>query len=522
MLSTFDKYLLKQFMVPFIGAFIISMFVLMMQFLWLYIDDMIGKGLSIWVILELLSYLLVTLFQWSCALAVLIASVMVFGGLAETYELSSMKSAGVSLLRIMRPLLIFVSLLVLLSIFIGGYVVPKAQLKVKSRLYDIRTSKATLNLEKQVFNSDFRGYSIRINDKSEDGRTIYGVMMYRQNGDNQTQMQLIQAEKGEMYFTKDKKFFVMKLYNGTQTEELASPQGALFPAPLIRSNFSVYKKIFDLSEFDINKTDEKLFQSQLIVMTVFEINNSLDSLNRHNAAIQKNILSDVQRTTDGVFRQYIPPVTIPQDSTSITRNKTSLKAIEAKENPLRERLRAAYNKASRPSVDSGHLISGDGFEKDTKSISNDLALIMPREEFQNIVNEALFKTQDIKGRAEFLLKSSADIQKNIVEQRMEFHKKFTFSVISLVFLLIGAPMGSFVRKGGFGYPLLVAIIYFMIFIILTMTFQELGELGHVHEVIGAWAPVLILLPIGIFLLSLSQKDIGFKDYMKHLLPFLYK
>ena len=252
-------------------------------------------------------------------------------------------------------------------------------------------------------------------------------------------------------------------------------------------------------------------------MTVFEINNSLDSLNRHNAAIQKNILSDVQRTTDGVFRQYIPPVTIPQDSTSITRNKTSLKAIEAKENPLRERLRAAYNKASRPSVDSGHLISGDGFEKDTKSISNDLALIMPREEFQNIVNEALFKTQDIKGRAEFLLKSSADIKKNIVEQ-----KKFTFSVISLVFLLIGAPMGSFVRKGGFGYPLLVAIIYFMIFIILTMTFQELGELGHVHEVIGAWAPVLILLPIGIFLLSLSQKDIGFKDYMKHLLPFLYK
>ncbi|MBL0295008.1 MAG: LptF/LptG family permease [Saprospiraceae bacterium] len=522
MLSTFDKYLLKQFMVPFIGAFIISMFVLMMQFLWLYIDDMIGKGLSIWVILELLSYLLVTLFQWSCALAVLIASVMVFGGLAETYELSSMKSAGVSLLRIMRPLLIFVSLLVLLSIFIGGYVVPKAQLKVKSRLYDIRTSKATLNLEKQVFNSDFRGYSIRINDKSEDGRTIYGVMMYRQNGDNQTQMQLIQAEKGEMYFTKDKKVFVMKLYNGTQTEELASPQGALFPAPLIRSNFSVYKKIFDLSEFDINKTDEKLFQSQLIVMTVFEINNSLDSLNRHNAALQKNIISDVHRTTDGVFKQFIPPFVPPRDSVSIIRNKASLKANAVQENSLRERLNAAYSKAAKTGVDSANLIGEDYTRDTTKSIANNMVQIMSREEFHNIINEALFKTQDIKGRAEFLLNSTVNIKKNIVEQRMEFHKKFTFSVITLVFLLIGAPMGSFVRKGGFGYPLLVAIIYFMIFIILTMTFQELGELGHVNEVVAAWAPVLILLPVGLFLLSLSQKDIGFKDYMKHLLPFLYK
>ena len=214
-----DKLLLRSFVGPFIVTFGIALFVLLMQILWLYLDDIAGKGLSFFLIMELLAYKCVGLVPLALPLALLISSVMVLGNLAEHYELSSFKSAGVSLLRVMRPLIVIGMLCAGISYACSDYVIPAANLQFGSRMYDIQQKKPTLNMEPGVFNEDFSQFTIRLGGRDDNGRDIDDVLIYDQTKANLGELSEIMADNGEMFAADDGKFFVMRLYDGHQYVE---------------------------------------------------------------------------------------------------------------------------------------------------------------------------------------------------------------------------------------------------------------------------------------------------------------
>jgi lipopolysaccharide export system permease protein len=218
--------LIKAFFPPFFVAFGIALFVLVMQFLWVYIDEIMGKGLNLLDITELIFYLSMTMVPMALPIGVLISSVMVMGNLAERYELSSFKSAGVGLVRVMRPLVFSVGTITLLSIFVSERVIPWANLKFYSRFYDIRKSKPTLTFQEGIFNDEFEDYTMRIGKKGKDGKSLENVMIYSNKRYNTNQINQSQSQKGEMFTTVDGQFIVMNLFDGTQFQETVSSSNA--------------------------------------------------------------------------------------------------------------------------------------------------------------------------------------------------------------------------------------------------------------------------------------------------------
>ena len=210
-----DMMLVKGFIPTFILSFLIAMFVLVMQTLWLYIDDIIGTGAGFWIIVEFLLYLSFSMIPWALPIGVLLAGVFQFGNLGERYELSSMKSAGISLLRIMRPLILFAALVTIFSFLCSEYLIPRSNLQFLSRLHDLKKQKPTLSLQEGVFNEDFYGYVIRIGKKASNGKDISDILIYDHSSQDATgERTFISASEGSMYITRKNKFLVMKLENG--------------------------------------------------------------------------------------------------------------------------------------------------------------------------------------------------------------------------------------------------------------------------------------------------------------------
>ena len=281
MVKKIDRLVVTSFIAPFIATFFIALFVLIMQFLWTYIDDILGKGANLWILIELLSYLSMSLVPTALPVAVLISSVMVMGNMAENYELATLKSAGVPLLRVMFPLILITSVIAVFSFFCSNNIIPIANLKFKSRLYDIKRQKPTLNLEEGVFNDDFKNMVIHIGKKEDDNRTIHEVIIYDHNPYNNKKVCVITAKKGEMYTSTDQRFFIMNLFDGIQYQETKANNTQKEKSyPFVRTSFKKWNKIFDLSEFDIKETNTELFESHQTMLSAAQLKVAIDSLDR--------------------------------------------------------------------------------------------------------------------------------------------------------------------------------------------------------------------------------------------------
>ena len=272
-----DRLLVSSFLPPFFMSFFIALFVLIMQFLWKFIDDIIGKGVNVLVILELFFYKSVSLFPLALPIAVLLASVMVMGNLAERYELSSFKSAGIPLTRMIRPLFGISILIGLFSFYCSNTMIPLANLKYQSRLYDIRNQKPTLSIEPGVFNEDFKGYSIRVGKKHSDKQTIEDIMVYDDSQRNRGKLSVVTAKKGKMYVSDTDGAFVMTLYDGFQYVE-SDPESGTGSAPFMISHFKEWTRRFDLSEFDMDRTEEEQFKSHYSMKSARQIATEIDTL----------------------------------------------------------------------------------------------------------------------------------------------------------------------------------------------------------------------------------------------------
>ena len=484
MIKKLDWYLLRMFLPPFVGTFFIALFVLILQVLWVYIDDIIGKGSSLFFILEMVFYLSMSLVPLALPIAVLISSVMVLGNLAERYELSSFKSAGISLARVMRPLILMTMLVGVFSFISSNYLIPVANLKGKTRLYDVRKQKPNLNLEAGTFNEDFEGYVIYAGGKSEDGQEISDILIY--TDDNSRLFQVITAEKGRFISLPDERALVMQLENGRQYQELEGKDGAE-RKPFIQSSFTRYEKLFDLSQFELARTDEKSFRTNATVLRIDQIQAYRDSL--------QDLLVERGETLHKQVWPYLPPPGYV-DTAGMSRSLS-----------IRRPLRTG----------DGRDISGFAGQVDPVQIEQDSLLMdltayssflatFPRAQWSILLGRARAMARSVQGEAVSTNRINKEFRHGIAKYEIEVQLKYSLAVICVLFLFIGGPMGAIVRKGGFGYPILIAIIFFMLFMVLNMLFKSMAEKLIVSPFLGAWMPVFILAPVGAFLTYRAMMD----------------
>lgn len=496
-----DKLLITSFIGPFAVSFGIALFVLIMQFLWLYIDEIAGKGVSIFIMLELIGYLSISTFPMALPIAVLIASVMVMGNLAERYELSSMKSAGVPLIRIMRGLIIWAAATAVFSYVCADIIMPYSNLKFKSRLTDIRKQKPALALEKGIFNEDFRQFVIRIGDKERDGETISDVMIEDQTNAGRINFNQILADSGQMYTTDDRRFFVMNLFRGTQYQEpaAAGSQQQKRKYPFIRTNFKSWTKVWDMKEFELVRSDEDRYSTNRAMLSMNQLRVMIDSLDR---TMQSNRQSLVDDMIFNLRRQPVKPR--PEAVRDSVQQKTQAK-------PARSAgiLKTAKNKA---------VIKNEPQEQTRGPKIPQQELTKPITEYTYYYET--FKPEDRPGllkeagnRAKASLTAVETRKAQVESRRMdwvktgyELYTKYSFALVCFVFLFIGAPMGAIIRKGGFGYPILVSIIFFVTFIMLTILCRKLAEANFLSPFWAAMVPSIVLMPVGAYLTRKAMND----------------
>jgi lipopolysaccharide export system permease protein len=515
MLKQLDKLMFKSFIGPFVVSFGIALFVLVIQFLWLYIDEIAGKGVSIFVLLELIGYLSVSTFPMALPIAVLIASVMVMGNMAERYELSSVKSAGVSLLRIMVPLIFAGAMVAGFSYFCSDVLIPKANLQFRSRLFDIRKQKPALTIEKGVFNEDFRQFVIRVGEKAKDGETIGSVLIEDQTSSSRSKMNQILADSGQMFTSGDKRYFVMNLFNGTQYQEPAlNTAGQKQKYPFIRTNFQSWSKVWNMSEFDMTSTDRDRFKSQRAMLSVSELRQSVDSLHRIIAEGKQGLADELLLN---VKRQPVP--TTPKDSQLLalrqpvpdqdprpkaaSRTSAGLKLAKtapSSQVPSIERIKSPTTSTSIvpesvPRQDSSRLDSFNFFWE-----------TYPPHQHARLREDAVRLIKQYQTTVETKNISIQNRRLESVKTGYDLYTKQAFAWVCIIFLFIGGPMGAIIRKGGFGYPILVSISFFVTFIFLTIFCRKLAESFVMPPFWAAMMPCLIFVPLATVLTRRAMDD----------------
>ena len=534
-----DRLLITSFIPPFLVTFGIATFVLLMQILWVYIDDIAGKGLGGFVIMELLAYKCVGLVPMALPLAILISGVMVMGGLAEHYELSSLKSAGVSLTRIMRPIMYFGVGAMIISYLCNDYIIPVANLNFGSRMYDIREKKPTMSLEAGVFNDDFGSYAIYLGGKGEDGKSITDVLIYDHSQSNSDRISQVVAESGIMSTSEDGNYLTMKLFNGHQYVESRPSQGNKTSGlPFVRTSFASWNKVFDLTEFNMSVTDQGLFSQNRSMMSISQLAARIDTIQQEIDKRYLNLAKQVGThfsilPIDSLYPQTTTEIAATARRDSLRREKkdsllnvdSGHKKDSTTQLPVKKKIITPTLKKTIPkpkpkkkkeanipkpeavfdAQKSKKTFPIEDFAAKPQSIDNWLNTV-PKTEKRRYISKAKSSARAILSQAQSAHKVIDRTMENKVKHIYDMHTKYSMAVVCLIFVFIGAPLGAIVRKGGFGYPLLVSIVAFIVFIVLTIFCRKIAETFIIPAALAAWLPCLILTPIGFWLTFIAMTD----------------
>jgi lipopolysaccharide export system permease protein len=449
--------LLRAFIRPFLVTFLIVMFVLLMLFLFKYIDDLIGKGFEWYIILELMLYSSATNVAMALPLSVLLSSIMTYGSLGENYELVAIKSAGVSLRRALYPMFLVVTILSACAFLFSDYMLPRANLKYYSLLYDARQQKSANFLPEGVFSNSFTGYSIRVNKKDPDGQTLHDIMIYSKN-QAENNMDVTIAKEGKMYRTPNDQFLVLKLTDGIRYTEAAGQNNFNFRQRLTRYRFKATEQKFDLSVLKIHRTDENEFKSAYQMMDLRQLSD--------NERMTKRQIDSSVNANYKLVTMYVKYFSVPKKS-------------------------AAMKDYIKP---NGDVLDG-------------LKPMQKLSAYTNASSEARSLEDLIKSRAD----RDKELYKNIQRAALEYQKKFTLSAACLALFLIGAPLGAIIRKGGLGLPVVVSVIFFLLYYIISTIGEKYVKDGDLSPVVGSWIAIVIITPIGIFLSYKAATDSAIFD-----------
>jgi len=437
------------------------MFVLLMLFLWKYIDDMIGKGFQWYIIMELLAYASATNVAMALPLSVLLSSIMTYGSLGENYELVAIKSAGISLTRAMYPMFLLVCVLSICAFIFSDYMLPVASQKYYSLLYDVREQKSTNFLPEKVFSNSFSNNTIRVQKKDPDGQTLYGLTIYSKDPVKNTSFMVI-AKQGKMYRSFDGKYLIIELKDGIRYEENAGTgTGVYIPRRVfIRQRFASTSQKLDLGGLDtVKRTDESAFKGGFQMMNMRMLGDTIRIINKN--------LDSTSSASFALMKPFIKYFAIPAKPDS-----AKIKAIPYK---------ASWFAA------------------------------LPATEQQQAVSNAQAEVNTIKDQ--FKIRKGVFDNMALSEHgaQVEYYKKFTLSAACLALFLIGAPLGAIIRKGGLGLPVVVSVVFFLIYYIISTIGEKAVKAGDASPFVGMWISIMILTPIGIFLSYKAANDSAIFD-----------
>lgn len=451
-----DIFVLKSFLLLFAGTFFICLFIFMMQFLWRYVDELVGKGLEIKVLAQFFFLSALTLIPLSLPLAILLAALMTFGNFGERYELLSMKAAGIPLLRIMQPVILFCVLLGLTSFFFQNVVGPKAQKELWTLIVSMKQKSPEVDIPEGVFYSDIDGYNIYVKQKDRETGILKDVLIYNFS-DGFENAHIIWAAEGKLELTADKQHLYLHLYNGEQFENLKSQAGLSRNVPYRRETF---REKHTLIQFDtqFNMVDGNFLNRRSDIKNMNEITHAIDSLTAYADSLGRSMHSDIMQST------YKAPILSKSDSVKIQEEKLSVINIDSVFNTL---------------TSAEKLKTLSTCENRLSSLSSDWSM-----------KSYLTKETDA----------------NIRGHRSDWHKKITLSLACIIFFFIGAPLGAIIRKGGLGMPVVLSVLIFILYYIIDSGATRVAKSGEMNIILGTWMSTLVLAPLGGFLTYKSNKD----------------
>jgi len=480
-----DKFVLKSFIGPLILTFFIVLIILILQFLWMYVDELAGKGLEIGIVAELLFQFSLSFVPMAFPLAILLASLMTFGNMGEYSELTALKSSGIPLGRIMRPLVILISFLCIVSFFFSNYVLPYSNRQARTLLHDIRRKRPDINLQAGTFNNDIDGFSIKVTSKDPASNRLDRIFIY-DHRKSKGNSDVIYADSGYMKVTHDETAMSMVLFNGYSYSDMAeqNPGKAEKTFPFRKDIFREQTLVVSLSGFDLERTEIDLFKSNAAMKNIAQLTHDIDSLNKKYTRRVNEYHTEFSRSLlYGVKNFNTFPFEKQSDSLAATRPRFNTKGL--------------YD----------HLSVMDKKSVISKAIAN----LKEGSNFLSTQNETLHN--DVKF---------------IKRYEVNWNKKFTLSVACLVFFLIGAPMGAIIRKGGLGTPAVISILFFVIWYVISLSGEKLVEEDLVSTTAGVWASTYILLPIGLFLTYKASTDSVIMNidtylvFFKRIKDYLYR
>lgn len=440
-----------------------------MQFLWKYVDDILGKGYTILDIGEMIIYFMITQIPMALPISILLSSVMVYGALAEKFEISSMKSAGVSLIRIMQPGIMLAVFTAILSLMASNIFKPQANFQFQKRIKSIRNQKPALVIEEKIFNKDFANYSIRVDKKLDDNESIEDILIYDHSQVDKSLLNMTTAEKGRMY-TGEGGAFVMELFNGTQYSELKRDytSGNKKKYPMMRTSFDRWQKVFNTEEFNTDDFSVNINRNKEDMLNVFQLKVAIDTIDSEFKGFRHDF-------TDRFSMDFNP-------ETKDERLKPS-DQIRDKKSPGIPILTDVKNPTS----------ISDYLDKKNRG-------------YITVMQDAKDNTSLMRDRGKMVQRNLTSNRYKRKKYLLRLHQQFSFAFICIVFMFLGAPLGSIIRKGGFGYPLLYAIGFYMTFIMLAIMGEKLARSESMDPILAAWISNVVLLPIALYLTYLALRD----------------
>ena len=518
-----DIFLLKSYLGPLIATFFISVFVLLMQFLWKYIDDLVGKGLETSVIAEFMGLASVSLIPMALPLAILLASIMTFGNMGERFELTAIKASGISLQRTMQPLILLTLLISIGAFYISNDIIPYANLRFRALIYSIQHQRPEMNIKPGIFNNDIQNFSIRISSKNPKTNMMYDFIVYDHSKDiGCTNITL--ADSGQMTVTSDGRYMLVTLYNGVRYEESDIKASSILTVsdrnPYRTDKFEKQTFVFSLAGFDFDRTDESYFKNNYQSQDIARLTESTDSLER----IYSRRADELSGTLNS--RYYLKKTThrdaFLTDSLLHTRRLTPYKDKPGRRVSIEDLSREEIKEVDSAYLAEDSLIKAKiAFAKDSIRSTifslkdNDLKITINLDSLYNSMSkedqEKVFaKTKEFAAEAQSLItRNIEDLtskKRLIAKFRNAWHQKFTLSFACMIFFFIGAPLGAIIKKGGFGLPIVISVLVFLTYYMISTAGMKLARDGVWESWRGMWLSSIVILPLGIFLTYKATVD----------------
>jgi lipopolysaccharide export system permease protein len=556
-----DKLVLTAFISPFFLTFLVVVFILLNIQMLKYFDDLIGKGLDWDVMVQLLFYFAVFTTPTALPLAVLLSSLIAYGNLGEHFELTAIKGSGISLIRTLQPIFFFVLILTGVAFYANNNLVPKAALEAYSLLYDIKQKKPALDLKEGAFYNGLPEISIKVNKKFPDGTTLRDIIVYdhRKNDGNR---EVTIADSGKMYTILNERYLKFELFNGYNYTEGATEEQAMTGQKnvsgetLSRSKFAKTQVVFDLSSYELQRTDKKWFQGNRIMRNLTELDSDIDSIRKevmrqrlaqyinkqsyftfyikNEPAQLPRELQDFKKWQDSVQRsKYIRPDTgavrsISTEQPNIKKLVIDTSSAVAKSQDVNQSEKLNVTQTKKPKITRSKAISQKFSNRkpakkkpvvkqvfaardSVKTMSDSARMAKLDSVFNNAsdydnLQAATNMARQVKSQIENSNSSIDNFQKELRTFEIQWHKILASSLACIAMFLIGAPLGAIIKKGGLGVPFLVSIIFFIVYYLLTMQGEKLAKQDTISALTGVWAADVVLFIIGLIFLRQARID----------------